>query len=285
LKSKIRISAGLLAVVVVGLIGPAAAGAAVTRGPALTPSGDSFDFGSVAVGQTASQVFTLSATRWDRWDGRLKVSLAGSAAFTVASDGCSGKFLTFRNPSCQVTVNYAPTTAGNADTATLQVAGVRWFWWHRWHWHHPRATGVALTGTGSNNGGGGGGGNTGPANLQLSPGTLTSSSGGTNSYTYDFGQVKSAITSFTVKNVGGTTSLGLVLNGWTGDGGYALTSDTCTGHTLAPNATCTFSEAWNAGTEPMCDSIGTPVGLEPSIDSADDSITYIGVDLSAKCGR
>ncbi len=285
MKSKIRISTGLLAVLVVGLIGPAAAGAAVTRGPAVTPPGDSFDFGSVTVGQTASQVFTLSATRWDRWDGRLKVSLTGSSAFKIASDGCSGKFLTFRNPSCEVTVNYTPTTAGNADATTLQVAGVRSFWWHRWHWRHPRATGVAITGTGTTNGGGGGGGgNTGPANLQLTPGTLASSSGGTNSYTYDFGQIKTATTSFTVKNVGGTTSLPLVLNGWDA-GGYALTNDTCSGQTLAANATCTFSETWSANSDPMCDAVGTPVGLEPSIDSADESTTYIGVDLSAKCGR
>ena len=287
MKSQVRVCVGLLAVLVTGLLGTATAGASVTHRLALAPQeSDAFDFGQVAVGQTSSQVFTLSTTRWEPWSGRIRLNVFGSSAFTITSDGCSGTFLSPRNQSCQVTVQYAPKTAGNTDRAALRVTGLRWFWWHRWHWSHRHATGVDLSGTGAaaSTGGGGGGGNATPANLQLTPGTPTGTTGSTNSYSYDFGQIKTVSKSFTVTNVGGTTSLELVLDGWV-SGGYSLSSDTCSGHTLAANATCTFTETWNAGQEPMCDAVGTPVGLEPAIDSADESTTYVAVDLTAKCAR
>ena len=95
LRSRMRICAGLSVVLVAGLIGPAAAGASVARGLTFTPPApDAFDFGSVAAGQTSSQVFTLTSGRWDRFTGRLTISLSGSAAFSVTFDGCTGKFLT-----------------------------------------------------------------------------------------------------------------------------------------------------------------------------------------------
>lgn len=283
LRSRLRICAGLSVVLVAGLIGPAAAGASVARGLTFTPPApDAFDFGSVAAGQTSSQVFTLTSGRWDRFTGRLKISLSGSAAFSVTSDGCTGKFLTPWHPACQVTVQYAPAAGGQNDVATLSAAGMRWSWWHRWH-RHGLNTGVTLTGTstGASTGGTGG---TGPASLQVTPGTLTSTSAGTNFYSYDFGQINTLAKTFTVKNAGGTASLPLALNGWA-EGGYTLSNDSCSGQALAPNASCTFTETWSANSDPMCDAVGTPVGLDPAIGSADESTTYVQMALAAKCGR
>ncbi len=280
-----RMGAALAAVLTVGLIGATTAGAATTpRGLQFNPqAADTFDFGTIAAGQTSSQVFTLTPAWWDRWSGRIRVNLSGSPAFTIVSDSCSGAVLRYSRQSCEVLVQYAPAAAGQKDTATLNATGARTFWWHRWHhhrWNDRQSAGVTLTG--ASTAGGGGGGNTGPATLQLSPGTLTGTTGVTNAYTYNFGMVKTLATTFTVKNTGGQTSPALTLADWD-NGGFALSNDTCSGHTLAPNATCTFTETWTSRNDPSCDGPGNALEIEPAITAASPATTYVDAELTAGC--
>jgi hypothetical protein len=294
LNLRLKASAGVFAVMVAGLLIPTAAGAATNDwGATFTPqTSGAFNFGSVAVGKTSSQVFTLTAGRWNWWSGRLTTAVSGSSAFTVSSDGCSGGFLAWRHRTCQVTVTYKPSASGASDTATLSASSTRWFWHHGWQrrpWLESSITlngtssGVSTTGGGGGGGGGGGTTSSGPANLQLSPGTLTASAGGTNSYSYDFGKVRTATTNFTVTNTGGTTSLELVLDGWS-SGGYAVSNDTCSGDTLAAGASCTFSETWTSNNDPMCDAKGTVVAITPSVYTGYPFVTYVDANVSAACG-
>ena len=76
-----------------------------------------FDYGSVDVGTDSTQTFTL------RNSGRagtsaLQITLTGSDAYTITRNACSGTSLG-PEKACTVTVQYAPTTAGQTDTATL----------------------------------------------------------------------------------------------------------------------------------------------------------------------
>ena len=101
----------LAAVLAVAPAGPVAAG-----GPpvlAFTPS--PFDFGPVAVGQTAAQTFTL-ANSGGSASRALTVTLSGSAEFTVTADTCTGTSLG-PGKSCTVTVQFAPASAGTATAA------------------------------------------------------------------------------------------------------------------------------------------------------------------------
>jgi hypothetical protein len=121
----------------------AAAAVQAGHGPSLvwSPStSGTFDYGSVPSGQTASQTFTLSATK-----GQVKgitITLSGSAAFTLTADGCTGAKTKLRaksNRTCSVTVRYAPATA--SDTATLTASGEK---------PHSSAS-ITLTGSGALN--------------------------------------------------------------------------------------------------------------------------------------
>ena len=87
---------------------------------ALAWSPTQYDFGSVPVGQTPSQTFTLRNTG-GRSSGTIMVSLAGSAVFSTTANGCTGKALG-PNKSCSVTVRYAPINT-NGDTGTLTATG------------------------------------------------------------------------------------------------------------------------------------------------------------------
>jgi sugar lactone lactonase YvrE len=80
----------------------------------------SYDYGSVAAGQTASQTFSLTNSG-RRATGGLTVTLSGSPAVTITADGCSGRSL---GPlkSCTVAVQFAPTASGGV-TATLTATG------------------------------------------------------------------------------------------------------------------------------------------------------------------
>ena len=107
----------LVAGAIVAMVGSVTGAAARPRPPALVFSPSPYSYGQVAAGQTASQTFTLgnpgrSAT------GRLRVTLAGAAAFTITGDTCKslppGK-------RCAVTVRFAPAHVG-AVTATLIAA-------------------------------------------------------------------------------------------------------------------------------------------------------------------
>jgi hypothetical protein len=83
-------------------------------------TGGSFGYGLVGVGHTSSQTFTLTNSGGSA-SAALTVTLTGSGAFTLAADNCTGTSLGPRK-SCDVTVEYAPTTSG-AFTATLDANG------------------------------------------------------------------------------------------------------------------------------------------------------------------
>ncbi len=107
----------LVAGAIVAMVGSATGAAAGPRPSALVFAPSPYSYGQVAAGQTASQTFTLSNPGRSA-TGRLTVTLAGAAAFTITGDTCKrlrpGK-------RCAVTVRFAPTGAG-AVTATLTAA-------------------------------------------------------------------------------------------------------------------------------------------------------------------
>ncbi len=112
------IAAALVGTVVIGVIAPASQAGQPTI--AFTPS--SWSPGPVAVGSSASQVFTLknsgaSAT------GALTVVLSGSAAFTITQNGCPSPTSLPKGASCSLTITYRPTASGATDHATLTALG------------------------------------------------------------------------------------------------------------------------------------------------------------------
>jgi Abnormal spindle-like microcephaly-assoc'd, ASPM-SPD-2-Hydin len=110
------VAAGLICL---GLLVPTAGQAAGLPPIAFSPS--SYDYGTIDAGTTASKTFTLTNSGGSA-TGALTVSLTGSAAFSVTADTCTATSLGPRK-SCTVTVEYAPTTAGASDTATLSASG------------------------------------------------------------------------------------------------------------------------------------------------------------------
>jgi hypothetical protein len=106
----------LLAMTGLAVIGTSAAAAAVAK---LAWSGTA-NFGTLNAGDSSSGQFTLTNTGTKR-SKALTVSLSGSPAFSITSDGCSGKKLR-KGKSCTVTVEYAPADAGQQDTATLTAS-------------------------------------------------------------------------------------------------------------------------------------------------------------------
>jgi hypothetical protein len=124
---------------VVGLLVPAAGRAGGPPAIAFTPSTNGgFDYGTVVVGQTASQTFTLTNSGGSA-TASLTVALTGSAAFTKTADGCDGRSLG-PNKSCSLTVAYSAIAAGQTDTATLTANGKK----------AAATTSLTLTGTGAN---------------------------------------------------------------------------------------------------------------------------------------
>lgn len=110
------VAVGLLCL---GLLVPTAGQAAGP--PVIAFSPPSHDYGTIDAGTTASKTFTLTNSGGSA-TGALTISLTGSAAFSVTADTCTATSLGPRK-SCSVTVEYAPTTAGASDTATLSASG------------------------------------------------------------------------------------------------------------------------------------------------------------------
>jgi hypothetical protein len=106
--------AGALAVV----LGSAAGAAAKPRPPVLAFTPSPYNYGRIAAGQTASQTFML-ADSGGQATGRLRVMVAGAAAFTVTGDTCHSLGPGKR---CTVTVRFAPAHAGTV-TAILTAVG------------------------------------------------------------------------------------------------------------------------------------------------------------------
>ena len=86
------------------------------RGTIIAPC--CFDYGTITVGQTRSVTFELSSTKGSV--SGITITLTGSAAFTITADGCTGATVSPKKP-CDVTVQYAPATAGGSDSATLTI--------------------------------------------------------------------------------------------------------------------------------------------------------------------
>jgi hypothetical protein len=118
-----RSMTALVVLAMAGVGGVAAAGPAAAAGaPVLAFSPAPFGYGKVTTGQTASQVFTLANTGGSA-SGRLTVTMAGSAWFTIAADACTGASLK-PGQSCAVTVQFAPTIeATGTATVTASTKG------------------------------------------------------------------------------------------------------------------------------------------------------------------
>jgi hypothetical protein len=93
--------------------------ASADKSPSLTFTPPSRDYGTVA--QTSSQDFTLTNSGGST-AAKLKITLTGSAAFSVTSDACTGRKLS-PHKACVVTVAYAPAAPCASDSATLTVTG------------------------------------------------------------------------------------------------------------------------------------------------------------------
>jgi hypothetical protein len=110
------------AVVLLGLTaGLAGAAATATLSWSPTTSPGTYNFGIVNAGQKVSQALTLTNSG-GKASGALRVTLTGSSAFTTTADTCTGANLSSKK-SCRITVQYAPTTPGQTDSATLAATG------------------------------------------------------------------------------------------------------------------------------------------------------------------
>ena len=89
----------------------------------ITINPSSHDYGTIDAGATASQTFVVK-NNGRLPTSKLKVSLAGSSAFSKTSDTCAGKFLWPRK-QCSITIEYAPTGADSTDSGSLKVAGLK----------------------------------------------------------------------------------------------------------------------------------------------------------------
>jgi len=115
-------------------VGQAAGLPAIAWSPVTSPG--TFDYGTIPVGDGESQTFALTNSGRAA-TGALRVSLGSATEFSITADACTGTALGPRK-SCNVTVQYAPTTAGQT-TATLAANGIR----------PPAGASITLAGTGA----------------------------------------------------------------------------------------------------------------------------------------
>lgn len=149
--------------------------------------------------------------------GSLVTSLAGSdpTSFAITSDTCAGQALA-TGASCTVGIAFAPTAAGSR-AATLTVSSSL------------GAAVVALSGDAT----------AAPAKLQIAP------------MQKDFGAVNigcstTDATTFTVTNVGGSTSTAIATAlGGSDAGQFAIGADACSGMALAPGGTCSIAATFH----------------------------------------
>jgi hypothetical protein len=213
-----------LALMTAGIGGAVAAHAAATPASLAwspTTSSGTYDYGTLATGATKSVTFTLT-NAGGKATGPLRITLSGSAAFTISSNRCTGGSLG-PNKSCTVPVVYAPKSSGQSESATLTASG--------------KSASASLTLTGLAGVGG-------TPNLTLSPGRFTGTTNGMKSYDYLYPTSANA-TTFTVTNSGTSASQTLLIK----CGGepsscpypFTLNHDTCTNTSLAANGgSCTI---------------------------------------------
>ena len=246
---------GLAAVAL--LVPTAMGGGAPSIGWSPTTSAGTFDYGVVDVGRTMSQDFALTNSGGSA-TAALKVSLSGSPAFSITSDGCTATSLG-KKKSCVVTVDYAPSTAGQSNAATLTATGNK---------KAAAATSMTLTGSGA-----------GAADLSLSPGThIGTTTTGTKLYNFVIGTcICGAVTqTFTVANNATGASSTLSVGGCCTPQ-FFWANDTCSGTTLESNETCIFELTFNGGCNPG-DEFHTPLDILGSL-----AVNYIHLDADAFC--
>jgi hypothetical protein len=111
--------------VAVAVVVPAAGQAGEAPAIAWTPTtgGGAYNYGTLDANasETASQAFTLTNSGGAA-SAALTVTLTGSSAFTLTANGCSATSLGPKK-TCTVNVEYAPTTDGASDSATLTANG------------------------------------------------------------------------------------------------------------------------------------------------------------------
>jgi hypothetical protein len=173
----------------------------------LSLTGGPWDFGTVVVGDTTgARSFTLTNTGAVTL-GTLSVQLAGagSAAFRIASDTCTGATLA-PGVSCTTSVTFQPTAVG-MRSAMLELAA------------NPGGTvSAALTGTGAS-----------ATTLTIAPAML------------DFGHVTPQPTpprTFTITNTGSGPSTPIAVQVSGANASEFMTSGTCAGAVLAAGASC-----------------------------------------------
>jgi hypothetical protein len=85
-----------------------------------TTSTGTYSYGTLTVGQTASQTFTLLNSGGANTSA-LTITLTGPSTFTKIGDACTGAKLK-PDTSCNVIVRYAAATSSQNDSATLTAA-------------------------------------------------------------------------------------------------------------------------------------------------------------------
>jgi Cep192 domain 4 len=223
------ITLGLVAMTV---LVPAAAGAGGAPAIAFNPS--SGDYGMIDAGTTASKTFVLRNSG-STATGSLRVTLTGSSTFSKTADTCMGKSLG-PGKQCSLTVRYAPTTAGQSDSATLTAGGKK----------SPANASAFLTGASTP---------AGTPDLTISPGDYVAGTTEPEQYGFSFGSVTSQTQTFMVTNTGSGVSDTLLVSGAVHPN-FVLTGDGCSGQALAAGGSCTFNLTYTA---PLGCSSGEPV--------------------------
>src|SRR5690242_734295 len=186
----------LLAGAVGLLVLPATAQASVNVAWSPQTSPDTFDFGTVDIGQTPGQTFHLTNTGSVRTPA-LRIKLTGSSVFKKMRDTCAGTRLA-PGKSCLVRVQYTPATDGQTDS-TVMTANNKTL----------TATYASITITGTAHG---------TADL-----VWTNTATGQPIASYDFGSTAGSH-QFTLTNVG-TAPAYLTSIQFSGSGGQGLSND------------------------------------------------------------
>jgi hypothetical protein len=188
---------------------------------ALKSSPTSHDFGTIMQGQpSGAETFTIT-NGGNVTTGPINVSLTGNdpGEFQLGADTCAGKTLA-GGAMCTIQVTFAPdTNASGGVRATLQIDATP-----------GGPLPVTLKGNAAT-----------PASLSIGPGS------------HGFGTVAQGMPTspftFTVSNNGSTPSgTPTVTESGANKADFTLGADTCTGHAIAGNATCTISVAFKPST-------------------------------------
>ena len=108
------VAAAVVAVAVPAVAASAAQTPATSWSPTTSPG--TYDYGTVNVGHTVSQTFTLTNSGGSATSA-LRITVTGSAAFTMTADSCAGSL--GPRKFCTVTVSYSPSASGQTDSGTL----------------------------------------------------------------------------------------------------------------------------------------------------------------------